>query len=130
MIKNKKIFSIDLLTVFLFFLVIIVFVGFIRAYYQNYIIKQEISNLRQEILNLEHKKFASLKMLEYVNSDEFVEKKARTEFNMKRPEEKIVFINRVDNENNLNKQKNKDINYKNLKNAIKWWYYFIHKDLN
>lgn len=101
--------------------------SFARAYYQDYKVRQEIQLLKEEVKSLEIKKLESMEILKYVTSDSFVEEKARIELNMKQPGEQVMIFNNV---NNSEKEESFVEDKKNvLKNPIKWWYYFIHKDI-
>lgn len=111
----------------LIFAILIAF-GYARAYYQDYKIRQEISALQDDVKNLEHKKLESMEILKYVTSEAFVEEKARTELNMKKPGEKVMVIkSQVEIEN---KGFEEPVEKRLLNNPIKWWYYFIHKEIN
>lgn len=97
--------------------------GLIRSFSTGYKIDQEIAALESEIRSLEKKRLESMEILKYVMSDTFVEAKARTELNLKRPEEKVLAV--------INKEAGK--NEKNaapaaarqtLSNPVKWWHYF------
>lgn len=111
-------------------LVIAVFFAFIfaRAYYQDYKVRQDIESMKEEIKNLETKKIDLLNLYDYVISEDFVEEKARTELNMKQPGESVIILDNVDKDNKkteLNTEEDKHL----LSNPIKWWYYFIHKNI-
>ncbi|OGH58897.1 MAG: hypothetical protein A2725_04075 [Candidatus Magasanikbacteria bacterium RIFCSPHIGHO2_01_FULL_33_34] len=101
---------------------------FVRSYYNNYKINQEIASLQQEIESLEYKKLESMNILNYVMSDDFVEEKARIELNMKREGEKVVVF---DNGNKYNEDREYTIKDtgQNISNPLKWWYYFTNKSL-
>jgi len=101
-------------------------IGYARAYYQDYKIKQEIRELKNEISQLERKKIESLEILDYVMSPAFVEEKARTELHMKKPGEKVAIIEGQ----GMVKQGEKTDNSGDrqmISNPLKWWYYFLHK---
>jgi len=103
--------------------------GFARAYFQDYKVRQEIKLLQQEVKDLETKKFESIQLLEYVTSDTYLEERARTELNLKKPGENVVFVSDIspigqiesDNDGEEDKQ---------LNNITKWWYYFTHKSID
>lgn len=110
-------------------LVIAVFFAFsfARAYYQDYKVRQQIELLKEEVKNLETKKLESMEILKYVTSDNYVEEKARIELNMKQPGENVMIFNNV---TSLEKMESSAEDKKNvLNNPIKWWYYFIHKNI-
>ncbi len=103
--------------------------GFARAYYQDYKVKQEIKQLEHEVSQLEKKKLDSLDMLKYVVSNEYVEDKARTELNMKKPGEHMVFIQNPRDEDGEHIYEESSTDRHFLSNPVKWLYYFTHQDL-
>ena len=126
----RRFFTSRLFLIVIFAVIALTLFGFIRTYYQDYKVKQEIASLQSEVDHLQKKKFQSMELLEYVTSNAFVEEKARTELNLKKPGEHVLIIP------NLQKtEESKQISPKttqsgqNLSNPIKWWYYFIHKPL-
>lgn len=110
--------------------VILVAVGYIRAYYQDYKIRQEISALQDEVKLLEHKKLESMEILKYVISDAFVEEKARTELNLKKPGENVMVVTNPETEKStfVVGEGQGEVS-RLLSNPIKWWYYFIQHEL-
>ena len=73
----------------------------------------------------EFQKIESLEILEYVLSEDFVEEKARTGLQLKKPGEQVVRI--------LNPKEDTNIEGDSLEktfplnNPVHWWYYFTHK---
>ena len=106
---------------------ILIAIGYGRAFYQDYKIKQEIARLQGEVKQLEKKKLESVEILEYVLSKNYVEDKARTELNMKKPGEQVVFVTNLEQKREEGTVKEADA--EPLNNPIKWWYYFTHKPL-
>ncbi len=117
----------------LFFVVAIILLGLIttgymRAYYQDYRIKQEIIQLENEVRALESKKIESMELLDYVMSQAYVEEKARVELNMKKKGEKVVIIKSDQNANDI-EQTNSDGTRSDISNPVKWFYFFLHKQI-
>ncbi len=98
--------------------------GFARAYYQDYKIRQEIGELEEEVKKLEKKKLESMEILKYVTSQNFVEDKARTELNLKKPGENVVFIQIENRPKTPEELKPSPVDTSPLNNPRKWWYYF------
>lgn len=127
---KKRFFNSRLFLFIMLGVAIIVAVGYARAYYQDYKIKQEIKNLQDDVSSLQKKKINTIDILQYVSSSAYVEDQARTELNMKKPGENVVFVNK-----SANDLKNEDVNSDNsdsgqlISNRLKWLYYFIHKPL-
>ncbi|MDP2693222.1 MAG: septum formation initiator family protein [bacterium] len=101
---------------------------YVRSYYNNYKVDQEIASLQQEIASLEYKKLESMDILNYVMSKDFVEEKARTELNMKREGENVVVF-KSDNKDEDDMRSNLGDSGQNISNPLKWWYYFTNKAL-
>ena len=101
--------------------------GYIRSYYSEYKVNQEIAVLEKEIKTLEYKKIESMEILNYVMSQNFVEEKARTELNMKKEGENVLVFK---NENIYSDQGSfkDDRAGQKISNPLKWLYYFINKD--
>jgi len=111
-----------------FIIAILVAIGFARAYYQNYKVNTEIKNLQDQINRLEYKKLESMEILKYVSSDAFIEEKARNELNLKKPGENLLIIKSA-SESGQMVTTTRPVEKNLLKNYIKWWYYFLHKEL-
>lgn len=106
--------------------------GYGRAYYQNYKVMEEIKQLEEEVASLKSKKLESMEILEYVVSQNYVEDKARTELNMKQPDENVVFVDRLSKKPSTQVLGGgvNSVDEMNLNNPMKWWYYFTHKSIN
>jgi 3-deoxy-D-manno-octulosonic-acid transferase len=102
-------------------------VGYARAYYQDYKIRQKIQSLQDQVNQLGYKKLESMDVLKYVTSEAFVEEKARSEFNLKKPGENVLIVKNT-------AEADKSVGFEpvekpTLNNPAKWWYYFIYKTL-
>lgn len=98
-------------------------VGFGRAYYQDYLVTQDIERLRDQAGNLAAKKIELLEVLKYVKSDSFAEQKARTELNMIKPGERVLVVSKLA-ENEDGQEKNNMVGFSQISNYKKWWRYF------
>lgn len=103
--------------------------NYVRAYYQDYKIRQEITALQNEVKHLEQKKLESLKILQYVASDAFVEEKARTELNMKKPGEQVAIVTNSEEDKKPDRASQSGGDARYLSNPIKWWYYITRHSL-
>ena len=97
-------------------------IGLARSYYQEYQIRKEITRLRTSLQTLEQKKLASRSLLSYVMSADFVEEKARTELNMKKPGEHAVV---VDQPAGIGTAPPAASSGQRKSNPLQWWYYFF-----
>jgi cell division protein FtsB len=123
---TSKIFLISIVCV-----ILVVTYGLGRSVYQDYMLRQEIFELQQNIRSLETKNIKSLEILGYVMSDAFVEREARQSLNLQEPGEKVfVFPNTDSNTEEVVIGATLEENRPLLNNPMKWWYYFIHKDIH
>ncbi len=104
--------------------VMVVF-GYARAYYQDYLVMQEIQQLQDQAKNLQAKKMELLEVLKYVKSDSFAEEKARTELNMVKPGEQVLVVPQAATADNR-QENNSMIGLNNISNYKKWWQYFVN----
>lgn len=121
----RRFFASRLFLLVAFLVAVLAAIGYARAYYQDFKVKQQIEALQNEVKSLEKKKLESMEILKYVTSPQFVEEKARTELNMKKPGEQVVVLNGL-----VEDQKEiagGPVENKYLSNPIKWWYYFWDK---
>ncbi len=123
----RRFFASRLFLIILFIVIALIAMSYTRAYYQHYKIQKEIASLKQEIGLLEKKKLESISILEYVQSDTFVEEKARTELHKKKPGEQVLFIESEEidiseKETSLSAENSRQ----DMPNPVKWWYYFTH----
>ncbi len=111
-----------------FAVAVLVAFGYARAYYQDYKIRQEIDSLQEQVKKLEHKKLESMDILKYVTSDAFVEEKARTELNLKKPGENVLIIkNQAESVGAEETAQKSPVEKTLLNNTMKWWYYFLNR---
>lgn len=116
---------------FLFVAAVIVFMvifGYVRAYYQDYQVRQEITRLEEQARNLEAKKLELLEVLKYVKSDSFVEEKARIELNMLKQGERVMVVASSTAPNEHRQEKNNMLEWTNLSNYAKWWRFFVNSE--
>lgn len=99
--------------------------GFARAYYQDYLVTQDIERLREQAKSLAARKIELLEVLKYVKSDSFVEEKARRELNMAKPGENVLVVPKTAVSGN-GQEKNDVVGLNNISNYKKWWHYFFN----
>lgn len=125
----RKFFVSRLFLIVMVVVVVFLAINFVRAYYQEYKVKQEIAALREDVKHLEQKKLESLKILKYVTSDAFVEEKARTELNLKKPGEQVVVVTGQEEQSATVHTSEQDDQKAYLSNPARWWYYITHHSL-
>lgn len=119
----KRFFRSPLFLAIAFPLAVLLVVAYVRSYVSSYYIQQEIQDLEAQIQDLETKKLESIELLEYVLSDDFVEEKARTELNLRKPGENVIIVSESvpsDVDASIPEQGTRQY----TPNPIKWWYYF------
>ncbi len=100
-----------------------------RTYYQNYRIKMEIADLKSEAEKLQGKRLQTLETLQYVESQAFVEEKARTELNLQKNGEQTAIISRTNSLNSEYSHRQENVSVvesETMSNIKKWWQYFFN----
>lgn len=103
---------------------------------QRYKISQEIKELEAEINNLENQNTNLKEFMNYLESDQFVEERARLNLGLKKEGEEVAVINNESSEtqNNANKEESaaagifgieKEEPVEPVGNPRKWWRYFF-----
>lgn len=121
----KNFFSSKLFMLVATIISIMVVFGYGRAYYQDYLVTQEIKHLQDQVKKMEAKKMELLEVLKYVKSDSFAEEKARTELNMIKPGEQVLVVPKTAIADNR-QENNSVIGWTNISNYKKWWRYFVN----
>lgn len=117
---------------YLFLLIVIIVAimisfSYIRTYYRNYQIKNEIEQLQKQAKDLEVQKFNLLEKLDYVKSSDFVEQKAKTDLGMVKPGEKVIIVEQASSsDSSSNGQADLGVvKLNNVNNYHKWWDLFM-----
>lgn len=91
--------------------------------YRFFEINQEIGDLENNIEKTKKENEELIKMKEYFNSSDFLEKEARLKLNVLKPGEKLIIVKHPENlEEEINKEE-----VKNISNISLWWKYFFSK---
>lgn len=126
---NKILFSPALLSVLGLAVIIIISIPLARNISKQYKINKEVEELENEISELENQNNKLGGLIEYLESDQFIDEKARLNLNYKKEGEEVVIIKEkeivIDDSaiNLLDADKN---NNKNASNPKKWWNYFFN----
>ena len=124
--NKKRFFSAWWFLAGVFVIAFLMVFAYARALYQDYQVKKEIARLEEEVKNLEAKKFSTLEVLKYMQSEKFLEDKARSEFNLSKPGENLSVISLPGGGEISSGQENEDmIKSPNLSNPEKWWKFFL-----
>jgi cell division protein FtsB len=128
--KWRQIFYSRWFLLILFLLAVFLIFSYIRAYYQESRVRSEIDTLHEEVETLEAKKIKTVEILKYVQSQAFVEEKARTELNLLKPGEKMAIIPSGSIKTDIGQPEQDLLKWSNVKNPIKWFKFFFFKDNN
>ncbi len=85
--RTRKVFTFLLVVLFLYFGTVI-----LQNQYRLYLVNQRVDALRQEIQLLESQREELLAMREYVESQEYIEYKARRELDLIRDGERVLVL--------------------------------------
>ncbi len=121
----KSFFSSRIFVLVIALVAIMVAFAYGRAYYQDYLVRQEIEYLEEQTKKLETKKMELLGVLKYVKSDSFTEEKARTELNMVKPGENVLVVPRAESVDN-GQEDSTVVKWDNISNYKKWFRYFVN----
>lgn len=97
---------------------------FLRAYYQNYKVHQEIRYMLDEANRIESKNAELKTLLDRVKQNDYVEEKARTELNMVKEGEKQTVI--LGKNNYVGQVQAVVVESKRISNPREWWNYFFN----
>ena len=123
---NRRFFSAWWFLAGVFVVAVLAVLAFGRAVYQDYQVKKEIARLQEEVKSLEGKKFSTLEVLKYMQSEKFLQDKARSEFNLAKPGENLSVISLPSSSDELTGQPADDmVKSSNLSNPEKWWNFFL-----
>ncbi len=120
--KNKQ----RLTTVFVIILFIFLMISFLRVFLRDYELRHEIGRLQTDVSRLEKRKIESLEVLKKLQSDSYVEERAREELQAARPGEAVLVAPGLSVSSTATKSLTieKEI-VQELSNPYKWWYYFF-----
>jgi len=108
---------------FFIFILILALIGLVIAVskesYRRYQIDKEAADLKKEIASLEEKNESLTDLLNYFNSEKFLEKEARLKLNLTKEGEKLVIISSdktagPENQDESNQEEE-------ISNFEKWW---------
>ncbi|MDP1629610.1 MAG: septum formation initiator family protein [bacterium] len=122
----KKMFFSRIFVVFLAALTILVAVSTGRALWRKHQVDREIQKLQKDISQIEERNKELLTRLDYLKSEENLEKEARLQLNVKRPGEKVVVILGNGASSSPAEEKIGDSAGEKISNPQKWWRYFFY----
>jgi cell division protein FtsB len=90
-------------------------------------INNEITGLQDEIQNLEKQNLELTELIEYFNSDAYIEERARVDLGLKKEGEKVVILPEISKVTDEDGQEAKQGDNLEKSNPRKWWDYFFNK---
>lgn len=123
--KNKQ----RLTTVIVIILFLFLSVSFLRVFLKDYALRHEIGRLQTDVNKLEKRKIESLEVLKKLQSDSYVEGRAREELQAAKPGEAVLVVPGLSVSSTATKSLTleEDVPVE-LSNPAKWWYYFFGND--
>jgi len=122
--KVKQFFSSKWFIIIFLLIALLLIFGFFRSYYRDMKVKEVIRNLETDFEQLSEENLESMEILEFVMSDAYVEEKARTELNLKKPGENVMIIDSGSSNILPLQDYPEEGTRRNISNPLKWWYYF------
>ena len=114
---------------FVIFLIIIIYlsINVYREIKQRVEVRREISNLKMEIENLDNENNKLGELIEYFETEEYVESISREKLGYKKPGEKIIIFTEEDSDSILNIEREREELEKGP-NIKLWWNYFFNNN--
>lgn len=108
-------------------ILLIIGVGLTKSLQRDSEVNHEISGLNTSIKDLEKDNLELKELVEYFNSDAYIEEKARIDLGLKKAEEKVVIVSNQREKGFGNLERGTaEAQIKNLSNPEKWWRYFFN----
>jgi cell division protein FtsB len=104
---------------------ILIAVPLYNNWQQRQAIDREIAEIKEEIAKYENSNKELDKMIQYLNSEESLEAKARSNLGLKRPGEQVVVIKTEEDEGGV-KINNNNNNNEEISNPKRWFRYFVN----
>lgn len=100
-----------------------------KEVYRKHQISGQINKLKSEVEELEKNNKGLTDIIQYFESDDYVEKEARKKLNLAKPGENVVVITGEKDKTKENlepaKKDNSAANQKEISNPLKWWKYLF-----
>ncbi len=106
--------------VFVLVLLLVFSVSLIREVMRKIEIQRQIAALEDKIDALENDNKQLESLIQYLQTDDFIEEEARRKLSLKKPGEKVVAVPELEDDSNDN-----SASTSTLPNWKLWWYYFF-----
>lgn len=123
--KDDNIWRGRLVSVFALGVLVILVLALGRIFFKDYELRGEINRLQSDVGSLQKKKIESLDLLQKLQSDSFLEEKARQELQARRFGETVLVVPGVVVSSSAAVALPLTPKSPELANPQKWWYYFF-----
>ncbi len=115
-----------LTTVVVMLLFLFLLISFLRVFFKDYELRHEIERLQTDVNKLEKRKIESLEILKKMQSDSYVEDRAREELQAVKSGESVLVVPGLSVSSTASKALTLEAeSVRVLSNREKWWYYFL-----
>lgn len=128
----QKLFGSSIILIIGLLILSYIFISLGKEYVRRYQVNKEIERLRAEVEKQESNNLKLVDLVDYLNSEQFIEKEARQKLGYKKPGENVVVIKEgslVQNQPDANDQNSSEDKIaeeiKRSSNPIKWRIYFF-----
>jgi cell division protein FtsB len=97
-----------------------------RSLLYHYSLQKEIKQFEEHARMLESEKNKTIELLNYVDSEDFLDRKARLELNLLKSGEHMVYLSSTTKVSLGGQNNDGVIEQKKLSNPQRWWMYFFH----
>jgi len=104
-----------------------------KTVYKKYQLNQEIESLKVEISKMDKKEQELTKLIDYLGSQDYLEKEAREKLNLKKEGESVLMVSETDLAKELSDSSsqesatNSEEKLTSENNLIKWWKFFFKR---
>jgi len=104
-----------------------------KTVYKKYQLNQEIESLKVEIAKMDKKEQELTKLIDYLGSQDYLEKEAREKLNLKKEGESVLMVSETELAKELSDSSNQESVVSNEEkiarenNLIKWWKFFFKR---
>lgn len=104
-----------------------------KTFYKKYQLDQEIESLKVEIAKMDKKEQELTKLIDYLGSQDYLEKEAREKLNLKKEGESVLMVSETDLAKELSDSSSQGSAVNNEEklaaenNLVKWWKFFFKR---
>lgn len=118
---KSRIITVAMLAIFIFLLA-----SYVRVFFRDYELRHEIDKLQTDVQKLERRKIESLDVLKKLQSDSYIEERAREELQATKPGEAVLVVPGLTvSSTAVHSLTITEEEPPVFSNPEKWWYYFF-----